>query len=185
MGKLRFGIKKGELRLNLTNCQMPPDTRTLGGQLDLAIAVKRNNKTGTETQSSLKGTMDLEKRGAEASRSYKNNHETQDEFHWTVHQVTQKGSSEMPAWVFEATTGAPFLKGELQGVKLGTLQIDQQPWNLTGTFEVELKDVHLTQLEGIWLRDLIPAKRVVLDRIIALHILKNVLQPYLCKIESN
>ncbi len=183
IGKVQFGIQRGELRLELTHCTMPLDARALGTPLDLSIAIKRQQKKGSEQNSGLKASNNDQKLGIEATAAQKNTQENHDEFQWTAAQVTQKGAPETPAWVFEVKTGEPVLKGQLTNVKLGELQVAAPQWTLVAKFSVELRDVYLSQLSGIWLVDLLPAKRAVLDRALALLILRNKLRPYLSKVE--
>ncbi len=71
------------------------------------------------------------------------------------------------------------LKSSLNKVKLGTLNLTNNPCSLTATFKPSLVNISLTDAEGLWKHDITPNKHGILDRKIALFLLENRFQPYL------
>jgi hypothetical protein len=92
-------------------------------------------------------------------------------------------TEENPVWIFEEEMGEPVLKGGLNQVKLGTLNILTLPCRVEATFEVSKRDVCLTDAEGLWSPDISRNKRAVLDRLIIQRLLEPKLKPYLSRAE--
>lgn len=88
-----------------------------------------------------------------------------------------------PTWVFELKIGSPVLKGVLPRENLGTLTVKNQPCCMEATFEVVLKYVHITGVEGLWPENISRNRQIVLERKIAEHLWKSKLQPYLSRAE--
>lgn len=181
-GRIKFGLRGGELRLKLRNGEIPLRYRELAGPLELTVQKERQEQEGSEAQSNVEATWTDSKPGTKASVSEKQTTGRIDKFQFASCQVTTKGSEENPAWVFEVKTSEPVLKGLLKNAKLGVLMA-QKPCQVEATFEVSLRDVHLTGAEGFWSPEVSRAKRVVLDRALAKLLLKHKLQPYLSRVE--
>lgn len=64
-------------------------------------------------------------------------------------------------------------------IKLGIIQLDTQPNQIEATFIVQNRDIHLTDIEGLWRHDINPNKHGILDRKIAYFIYETRLNPYL------
>lgn len=97
-------------------------------------------------------------------------------------QITTNGSELNPAWLFESNIAWQVLKGALPKEKLGTLTVNNQPCCAEATFEVELKYVHITGVEGLWSeKDSINKQRIAQVR--ARKNLCGLLQPYVSRAE--
>jgi hypothetical protein len=182
-GRIKFGLRGGELRLKLENGEIPLKNRELAGALELVVQKERQQQEGSETQSSLEATCTDNKPGVKANINEKKTAARTDKFQFDSYQVTPKGSDENPAWVFEVKTGEPVLKCLLKNAKLGVLHVIDKPCRLEATFEVTLKDVRLTEGEGLWLSEISPTRRKILDMGLANLFLKRKLQPYLSRLE--
>nr|WP_290228378.1 hypothetical protein [Trichocoleus desertorum] len=182
-GRIKFGLRGGELRLKLDNGEISLQDRELGGSFDLAVQKERQQQEGSENQSGIETTWADSKPGAKANISEKQTTGRSDKFQFTSCQITTKGSEENPAWVFEVKTGEPVLKGLLKSAKIGVLGIAGKPCQVEATFGVTLRDVHLTDAEGLWSPNISREKRAVLDRALAKQFLKHKLQPYLSRVE--
>ena len=99
-------------------------------------------------------------------------------------RITTDGSELNPAWLFEVKIGSQVLKGTLPKEKLGTLTVNNQPCCVEATFEVELKYVHITGVEGegLWSeKDSINKQKIAQVR--ARKDLCGLLQPYVSRAE--
>lgn len=149
-GRIKFGLKGGELKLRLENGEIPEESRNLTGFLELSI----ESETG-ETEN----------------------------FAAPVCEVTKNGSVTTPVWVFRLKGFTTVLKGSIERERLGTLNLVRQPCCVEATFEVLLRDVHLTDTEGLYPKNIDRNKQIVIERKIAQHLLELKLKPYLSRME--
>lgn len=190
-GRVKLGLKGGELRIKLKNGIIPYESRELTGSLVLSVQKKRVEQEGSKAQMGIEATLsDVVVLPSLASKAeVKANVGTEltqgrtNEFRFTGCQITTKGSEENPAWAFAVETGEPVLKGLLKNALLGTLNVKAKPCHVEATFEVSKRDVYLTDAEGLWPSDISRNKRAVLERIIALRLLESKLKPYLSRVE--
>jgi len=190
IGRVKFGLSGGELRLHLENGRIPYDHRHLKGKLALTIEKQRQDKVSHKAQHASKGSLSVTatavaepKLTAEASTSQEAAQERAETYPITACQVTTKGTETEPAWVFEVKTGDPILKGTLTHQDLATLLATASDWQLQATFAVPLQDVRITAGEGLWLQNLTPEKREALDIALAKLLLKRKLKPYLSRMK--
>ncbi|MEZ2317848.1 MAG: hypothetical protein ACBR15_02450 [Microcoleus sp.] len=97
-------------------------------------------------------------------------------------QITTNGLEFNPAWVFELKIGSQVLKGMLPKENLGTLTVNNQPCCVEATFEVELRYVHITDIEGLWPKNTSPEKQRISTILIKKYLCDS-LQPYLSRAE--
>jgi hypothetical protein len=178
-GRIKFGLRGGELRLKLENCKISPDDRELCGELSLETVIKRKQQISEEHSVGAK----LIAKGAEANYGRKETTGTSNEFEFKTCHVTTKGSEQEPAWEFEPRQGEPVLKGLLKKTKLAIATVDSEPFRIQGIFMAPPKDIEMTDSEGLWFVDLIPEKRATLDRFLAMGFLKPNIQPYISQLE--
>jgi len=118
-GRLKWGLRGGELRLKLTNGIIPYSSRELTGSLELFILKKRVVQESSQAQKGIEGSIGnivilpawTGKAGVKANAGAEQTSGRTDEFEFTVCQVTTKGAEENPAWVFAVKTGEPVLEG--------------------------------------------------------------------------
>ena len=186
-GRVKFGVKSGELRLDLTQGTIPYQDRNLAGRLALEVNKERHSQTNAsshdESQLSLSTSSKTELEAqAKVSSAHKKDlsYSQGDKFNVTSCQVTTKGNVDSPAWVFEVQTKDPVLKGLLSEEKLATMQVSGSKWQVKATFKVNtLKDIVLTETDGPFLRNASPEKRTVLEIGIAKLLLKHKFKPFL------
>ena len=183
-GRVKFGLKGGELRLKLKNSEIPYESRQLSGSLELYMTQEGQGTESHQVQkpigvraSATQYLLNGKKTGADQEPSQT------ERFPITVCHVTTKVSEENPAWIFEEEMGEPVLKGLLNQVKLGTLNVLGFPCFVEATFEVSKRDVCLTDAEGLWSPDLSRNKKAVLDRLIIQRLLEPQFKPYLSRAE--
>ncbi len=189
-GRVKFGLKGGELRLKLANSEISHESRELVGSVELHTS---RNKQETERSQAPKGTLHrvspiaLSLNGnkplAHVTAGTKGKSEPTELAPVTVCHVTKKVTEENPVWIFEEEMGEPVLKGSLNQVKLATLDVLALPCRVEATFEVSKQDVCLTDAEGLWPPDISRNKRAVLDRLIIQRLLEPKLKPYLSRVE--
>lgn len=190
-GRVKLGLKGGEMRLKLINSTMPYELRELTGSLMLTVQKKRREQLGSKMETGIETAFsDLAvipviagKAETKATAKAEQKQELSDEFQFTTCQITTKGSEENPAWVFACETGQPVLKGLLKQAWLGTLKVQAKPCYVEATFEVTKRDVYLTDAEGLWPPDISRNKRAVLERMLVLRLLESKFKPYLSRVE--
>ena len=183
-GRVKFGLRGGELRLKLKNSEIPYESRQLSGSLELYMPPEGQENESPQVQKPI-GVR------ACANQSLFNGNKTgaaqepgqTEQFPITVCHVTTKVSEENPAWIFEEEMGEPVLKGLLCKVKLGTLNVLDFPCFVEATFEVSKRDMCLTDAEGLWPPNLSRNKKAVLDRLIIQRLLEPRFKPYLSRAE--
>jgi hypothetical protein len=183
-GRIKFGIKAGELRLILSNGNIPYRDREWKDTLDSSISKERQMRVVQKKQGSGKtsatsgGDTKIEvKGGAE------NTEEVTDKFQFSVAQVTTKGSEQDPAWIFEQKTGEQVLKGTISDQKLATVRVERKPCTIQATFSVSERDVYISEAEGLWSSSISRNKKAVIERVLVLNRLKSKLKPYVSRQE--
>lgn len=181
-GRIKFGLKGGELRLKLENSEIPDDTRNLAGAIEL---VEQNYQPQEK--------LDFEKKLLDSRRPFNftvNTNQAKELKSPVTSQtpisfchVTSKVSEENPAWVFEAEISEQVLKGSLHQAKLATLNITALPCRVEATFAISKLDLSLTDAEGLWSSDISRNKKAVLERLIIQRLLEPKFKPYLSKAE--
>jgi uncharacterized protein YjbI with pentapeptide repeats len=123
-GRLKFGLKGGELKLTLSNCTFSQNYPISSDNLSVDIAPDYLS------------------------------------YYFTGKEKTVLNSS-------------------LNKVKLGTINITDNPCSIEATFNLSLANISLTDAEGLWKHDITPNKHGVLDRKLASFLLENLCQPYI------
>jgi len=186
-GRIRVGLKGGELRLIIVNGTMPYESRQLTGLLALSVPKKRTLRAAEKRTTAFElgmGKMPSgSKPGIRATAGLEQTQTRADEFRFIACQITTKGSEESPAWEFAVETGAPVLKGLLKNAFLGTMHLQAKPCSVEAVFRISKRDLYLTDAEGLWPSDISQNKRAILERMIVLRLLASKYQPYLSRME--
>lgn len=179
-GRVKFGLKGGELSIKLNNGIMPYDQREIYRPLEVYVEKTREVSRKNSNWKSIK--LKASKIPAEAEIGGNETSKVSNKFRFVSCQVSTKGSVENPVWEFKVETEEPVLKGTLKR-SLGTIirQDTEKSCCLDATFEVSLKDVCLTETEAPWCVNIVPEKRAVIDRAIAKFFLKNKFKPYISR----
>lgn len=181
-GRIKFGLKGGELRLKLENSEIPDHARNLAGAIEL---VEQNHQSASQ--------LDFEKKPLDSRRPFNftvNGNQPKELKSPVIQQtplsfchVTPIVAEENPAWIFEADISEQVLKGSLHQAKLATLNITALPCHVEATFEISKLDLFLTDAEGLWPPDISRNKKAVLERLIIQRLLEPKFKPYLSKAE--
>ena len=165
-GHIKFGLKGGKLRVKLKNAEIPTSSNQLGRSYELAVQKKK--KTANilpipEIPANLPTT------------------ETTEPLQFISCKVAVRGTPTRPIWVFEVDKGGSVLKGVLKNTALATLDITSKPCYLEAIFEVAPRDIHLSEAEGLWPKNISKKKSVVIERAIIRRFLELKLSPYLSR----
>ncbi|NES21790.1 MAG: hypothetical protein F6K41_23415 [Symploca sp. SIO3E6] len=188
-GRIKFGLKGGELRLKLENSEIPYESRTLAGQMRLSPPQNpqqspTNKQPNGISISELAKNIFFKKIKPDAeSNVVDSKSSSANQCPISLCHVTTKISEENPVWVFEEERDELALKGSLLKVNLATLNILALPCRVEATFEVSQRNVCLTDAEGLWLPDLSRNKKAVLEKLIVQHLLEPKIKPYLSRAE--
>lgn len=191
-GTIRFGIKRGTLKITLTNCRSLIEHRKLGKKLETKIVVDteikevKNNKKLSSLSISLKEFV----KGQLGFESQNGKEKTQ-KFETTKCQVSTKGSPDKPSWDFGVEDDSPCLIGAIEEI-LATLEVTPNPCTSTieARFTTFSKHISVEHLDGIVLQNFgqdirqSQNKRKTLDEVFIKNVvLKSKTQPYLSKQE--
>jgi hypothetical protein len=183
-GRVKFGLRGGELRLKLENGQMPSELRNEALKKILARELEIERQLGgeQESKSQLEGsiTPDLSKANLKGVREQRQKESQGDKFQLKIAQISHKGANNQPVWVFENRTGEPVLIGELAD-SLGKMLIAGVPWSVEATFTHEMRQVVITGLENLFKDDISGHKLNVFELGFAKLFLKHKTQPYLSR----
>jgi len=183
-GRVKFGLRGGELRLKLENGQMPSELRNEALKKILARELEIERQLGgeQESKSQLEGsiTPDLSKANLKGVREKRQKESQGDKFQLKIAQISHKGANNQPVWVFENRTGEPVLIGELAD-PLGKMLIAGVPWSVEATFTHEMRQVVITGLENLFKDDISGHKLNVFELAVAKLFLKHKTQPYLSR----
>nr|WP_287739604.1 hypothetical protein [Microcystis sp. M179S2] len=183
-GRVKFGLRGGELRLKLENGQMPSELRNEALKQILARELQIERQLGgeQENKSQLEGsiTPDLSKASLKGVGEQRQKESQGDKFQLKIAQISHKGANNQPVWVFENRTGEPVLIGELAD-SLGKMLIAGVPWSVEATFTHEMRQVVITGLENLFKDDISGHKLNVFELAVAKLFLKHKTQPYLSR----
>ncbi|ELS03478.1 putative low-complexity protein [Xenococcus sp. PCC 7305] len=87
--------------------------------------------------------------------------------------IDSESSEATNNWTFTLESAKLLLADSLQRIKLGTVKILAQPFNIKATWQICPADVSLAEAEDLWLHDLSPNKHGVLERAIVFFCCKN------------
>jgi len=181
-GRVKFGLRGGELRLKLENGKMPSKLRNqdLKKSLERELSVERQAGGEQERKSQVKGSLapDLSKAGLEAVREDRQKDSRSDKFQLKIAQISNKGADDQPVWVFDNKSGEPVLIGELAD-SLGKMLIEGIPLHVEATFTTEMRQVVHTVLENSFKDDISGSKLKAFELGFAKLFLKHKIQPYL------
>jgi len=183
-GRVKFGLRGGELRLKLENGQMPSELRNEALKKILARELEIERQSGGEQESKSQVeasvTPDLSKASLKGVGEQRQKKSQVDKFQLKIAQVSHKGANNQPVWVFENRTGEPVLIGELAD-SLGKMLIAGVPWSVEATFTHEMRQVVITGLENLFKDDISGHKLNVFELALAKLFLKHKTQPYLSR----
>lgn len=180
-GRVKYGLVGGDLRLYLVNGTIPYPNRAFNNKLVPTIEKTRKVRSLDKSQKKLGASVgELQVKPtveANAERTW----ERTSEFAHLCSQITTYGSNESPGWRFEVKTGEPILQDGLIDVKLATLNVTTLPCQVEARFSSSMRNVRITDAEGLWPEDIHRKKLAILERAIVHRTLAPQMKPYLSK----
>lgn len=176
-GYVTFGLKRGVLKVLLSNGKIPLETIELANEFEVAVEVqniqgKTTEKHGSASLAVTGGVSTGAKEAETATEMVKQK----------VYQVILQGTEEAPIWIFKAQNKEFFLTGLLKQTKLGTLE-NTNSGCIKATFEASIKDIVLVTGEGLYPKDISRNKRAIIEQMIAIKLLKDKLNSCLSQVE--
>ncbi len=180
-GSVTFGLKRGELKVELTNGEVPLENIKLDNKFQTVVQKKVQVETASESQIGAAVTANPGVRAS--SRETK---KTAENVEYKEYQVRTKGGLKDPTWVFEVKTDKEILQGLLQDAELAIIDVKAKPCSLVATFNVTRpEDLRLTDAQWLWRKNITKKKLAVIERGIVRHFLekKVKLEPYLSRVD--
>lgn len=182
-GRIKFGLKGGQLRLRLENSKIPLASRELKGFFQLSTQKDKQQQETSESRSNKSVSLAESKLAEQVNLNTNQISRKIDSDPFTVCQVTTQGSETHPAWIFQVERGQPVLKGSLHNAKLATINVVAKPYRVEAIFLVSPHDVYLIEAEGLLPPNISKKRKAVIQRAIVHRLLKQKLQPYLSRQE--
>jgi hypothetical protein len=181
-GKVTFGLRRGELRVNLNNGEVPLKNIKLADKFQTEIETELQEELGKEDQV---GISLSDKPGFSASG--KDTEKVSEKVKYLQYQFSTEGNRNSPTWIFVAVRiEEQILQGLLQETELATVDIKGKPCSVVATFGVtKLGDICLTDAEWLWVRNITKIRMAVIERAIVRNFFEDRLQQetYLSKVE--
>ena len=178
-GKITFGLRRGELKLKLFNCEMPLKSVKLASPFEIhtEASIQKEQEFGREGNASLSVKSSI-------SATVKALDNTTTKFSRKTYKVHSIGSAIEPTWLFQIDDFEKCLRGLLKQEKLGTINLKPSPCCIKLTFKAPNKSsIRLTSAEGLWPSNIDRNKLAIIERKIALLLLEKKLKPYLTHME--
>lgn len=181
-GRIKFGLRSGELRLKLANATIPLDARELVELFPTSIQKEIQTQASSESQYGIEATFSDSKPGIKGTLGDKRTTGISEKFQITSSQITGKGDSKNPIWVFEPRRDKSVFKTMLKSAKLATADISKLPCCIEAKFVVSLEDICITDGEGI-IPKVTRQGDVILKKFLIKKLILPNLEPYLSLVE--
>lgn len=175
-GCVRFGLKRGNLKLGLENCKIPLETMGLIARFENEIELEVQQENGKEAEVHA---------AAASSMKFKGTNKKSTKSKYRTCQCHTQGTEIEPVWVFQAKTEEPILKGQITEERLGKVEIITKPCAVKAKFEVRgQRDLYLSESEGLFgAKNLSRNRTALFTRHFFLQFIESKLQPYLSQVE--
>jgi hypothetical protein len=136
-----FGLRRGELKLNLSQGRMPLERMGLTAPFQVEIGIEEQFQEGSSREASLSKEVGVKFTGSSSFA---------DKVQYKKYQVWTKGTEIEPVWVFAAQIQDLLLSGSLKQERLGLVKVDGNPCVVAATFEAsQQNDIYLIEPESI------------------------------------
>jgi len=159
-GRVVFGLKKGELKLKISQGRIPLETMGLTAPFQKEIAVEQQDQEGIGGEASFSKEPGFKLTGSSSIA---------DKVQYKLYQVRSRGTEIEPVWVFEEQC-QDCLNGSLSKERLGTVVVEGNDCVVMATFEVSSHqtDIFFSQIDEL----LPPGIFNILNRNKQIHICK-------------
>ena len=187
---VEFGLKRGELILQLENGKIPLEKIALKAEFAKVLEVEEQEEKGGGAEAGLSvtfGTQTTISPSGKIAGASKATSKTKR----VVSQVTNRGTEERPSWEFQASREHVILLGQLTEEEIGIVEVTGDPCCLTATFCIQNQsDIYLFDSSGIFGSGIFGAKNLsrnktaLAAREFFLRFIAPKLQPYLSRVEG-
>ena len=183
-GSFRFGIRRGELSLDLSGARCPISLRNFVHILPASVSVEHSveHTTGSVLISddyiqwkifvsppALQFRSELhEKESAEEGKKEVMTFSTE------LYTIIAQGSDTCPTWIFEALPGHRILRGGLKDHTLCHIQLLDGQWGVDVRFRAERDDIIVTDVEGVFPKSVSRDKQGIIRATITKWMKRNV-----------
>jgi hypothetical protein len=181
-GTVTFGLKRGQLKVQLTNGQVPLKNYKLKNDFQTVIEKEIQAETGTGKQSGVQ----LVAKNPGLTASSQATTKTSDKVKYQEYQVTTRGDDNTPTWIFEVKTDKEVLEGLLQNTTLATIDVQGKSCSLIATFEItKPQDICITDAQLLWVKNISDKKKKIIAAKVRRLFLEQKLEPisYLSRVE--
>jgi hypothetical protein len=182
-GNVTFGLKRGELKIELINGEVPLKNIQLKAEFQTVVETEVQEEKGGERQIGVQGALKTAGINAGSKTAKKKSVKVKT----LEYQVrTGGGTPNEPSWIFEVKTSRQILEGLLQKTDLATIDVKSKPCRLVATFTLrKTEDICITNGELLWSKNITKKKIAVIERTIARRWLNEILnqKPYLSRVE--
>lgn len=179
-GSVWFGVKRGELRLKMTNAKIPIEKQGLVPVLENGLNVEIQQEEGLE----IEGGASF---GAASSINARRKGVTKTSSKAIVksYSISTSGAEHEPVWIFEAKSHASILIGQVNEVPLGPVcMCNPKQCSIRATFSLRgQQDISLIEAEGLWSKNIGRNKLAILERELFLRYISARLNPWLSSAE--
>ncbi|MGL4498655.1 MAG: hypothetical protein ACRCU2_06290 [Planktothrix sp.] len=180
-GIIRFGIDRGTLSLNLSNCSSLYQFRNFVKKLEEEILIEKQNKYSDNQKNSLNSSISATEVKSQIGLDSQRHREEINKLKTTVCQVSGKGAENNPSWNFEVKDGSPYLIGGIFKEVLARLEIDSNPCVIEAVFTTSIKNLYIEGVDGIWPTKISRNKKAIIEKFLVRRLLEPKTQPYVSK----
>lgn len=181
-GSVTFGLRRGELRVQITDGQVPLSNIKLKN--DLPIVVEK--KIQEERTKGKQNRVQLGLKNSGLVSSGQSTRRLTETLTYNTHQIKIKVTEENLIWLFEVKTDKEILEGLLQNENLATINLKGKSCSLIATFNIiKPKDICITDAQWLWVKDISDKKKKVIAAGIVRRFLEKKinLNSYLSRVE--
>lgn len=181
--KILFGLKRGELKLELAGGTLLLETVGLTKPFELETRIEVQEEHGSETEGNV-GVNGKSLTGGVKNRSSRKNTTKSTK---TAYSCRSKGTESKPVWEFDAgAQSPPMLDGQITGNSLGTIEVNESVCHIKATFEIRRQsDLYLIESEGLLrAKQLDRNSTAVLTNFLFLRYIMPKLKPFLSIVEG-
>ena len=180
-GSVTFGLKGGELKVELTNGEVPLKNIKLKDEFQTVVETEVQEEEGSESQvgagvsANLAATASRQETGRRAEKAKSQEY-----------KVITKGGLNDPTWIFAVKTSREILQGLLQNADLASIDVKAKPCSLLATFYIaKPEDIRLSDADWLLTKSITKTKMAIIERGIVRRFLEKKLRekPYMSKVE--
>ncbi|MEL6578655.1 MAG: hypothetical protein AAFQ14_02795 [Cyanobacteria bacterium J06621_12] len=181
-GSVTFGLRRGELRVQIIDGQIPLANIRLKNYFPIVVEKEIQEERAKGKQNRIQ--LGLKNSGlASSDQSIK---KLTEKVKYEEHQIKIKGTEKNPIWIFEVKTDKEILEGLLQDENLATINLKADSCSLVATFHItKPEDICIIDAQWLWVKEISDKKKKVIAAGIVRRFLEKKinLNSYLSRVE--